>query len=63
MRIATKILSMLAIILGIFLIADNFFFHALVFKYEVFGVRWLDPYIDHWMWGLLLLLLGYFSLK
>lgn len=59
----TRLLSIFSIILGLFLIADNFFFHAITFNYGKFGLIWLDPYLDHWMIGLVFLLLGYLSLR
>jgi hypothetical protein len=63
MKMTTRLLSILSIILGLFFIADNFFFHAITFDYKKLGIEWLNPYLDHWMIGLVFLLLGYLSIR
>lgn len=36
---------------GIILIIERLFIHAISFDYGMFGLGWLDPYVDHWMLG------------
>ncbi|MFH1229050.1 MAG: hypothetical protein V1678_01325 [Candidatus Aenigmatarchaeota archaeon] len=63
MNIAQKLLNIFSMALGLFLIADGLYFHAITFNYAIFGLQWLNQYVNHWMIGAVFLLLGYFSMK
>lgn len=52
------ILASMSIIMGSFLVIDRLFIHAIGFDYAKIGLGWLDPYIDHWMWGILFIFFG-----
>ncbi len=53
-----KLAELVLMIFGVFLVADSFFFHAIVFNYWIFGLQWFDPYLNHWMIGMIFLLIG-----
>jgi len=46
------------ILFGVSLILDNFIFHYVKFDYERAGVKFIDPFIDHWMWGAVFIAIG-----
>lgn len=54
MRIAEALL----VVIGAFLIADSIWFNAISFDYSAYGIAWLDPVIDHWMIGAVLVACG-----
>ena len=43
------------IVFGAFLVLDSLFLHALSFDYVRFGLGSLDPFLDHWMIGLVVI--------
>lgn len=45
--------------LGLTLMVDSFFLHSISFNYSLFGLGWLDPYLNHWMWGVVALVLAF----
>jgi len=50
------------VIFGAFLIADSFFLHLLSFAYPQ-QIAWLDEFLDHWMLGIVAILIGYIGWK
>ena len=45
------------LLFGIYLILDSFFFHLISFDYPKVGLAWADPLINHWMVGVILILI------
>lgn len=58
-----KLVGLILFLFGLFLIADALFLHLIVFDYSAIGLGWLDPYFSHAYWGILLVIIGYFSFK
>ncbi|MCP8311302.1 MAG: hypothetical protein L6N94_07365 [Candidatus Methylarchaceae archaeon HK01M] len=53
-----KYLSLVLIIIGLFLIIDSLFHHAISFDYSKLGFNWADEYFSHLYVGLPLVLMG-----
>lgn len=58
-----KAVDYLLIILGIFLVVDSLLLHWIIFDYSTVGLTWLDPYFDHWMAGLALIIVAVWDLR
>lgn len=54
----TKAAEVLMVIFGLFLIADSFIFHLITFNYMALGLGWLDPLFNHWILGVVLVIVG-----
>ena len=50
----SDIAEVILVLFGIFLIIDSLFLHLITLVYPE-NIRWLDPYIDHWMIGAILI--------
>lgn len=50
------------VVLGGFLIFDSLWWHGLQFDYARFGLQFLDPYVNHFYWGLAFLTAGWIGL-
>lgn len=48
-----RIPLMVLLLLGVFLIVDSLVLHLISFNYEYLGLEWIDPYIGHWVWGII----------
>lgn len=44
------------IVLGVLLIIDSLFLHLVSFDYTGIGAEWVDPWFDHWILGVILIL-------
>lgn len=53
-----KISTILLIVLGLFLIVDSFMIHAVNFDYNKIGLGLFDPFINHWMIGIIFVVIG-----
>mgnify|MGYP001581687531 FL=1 len=51
-------LRVFVMLFGIYLVADSFLFHALSFNYSTFSLQALDPYVQHWMVGIVFIILA-----
>jgi len=50
--------SILLLVVGVFLLIDAIFLHALTFNYGVIGMVWLDDLINHLWIGMLFIIVG-----
>lgn len=46
------------VLFGAYLIIDSLLLHALNFNYSVFNLQALDPYVQHWMIGIVFIVVG-----
>jgi len=53
-----NISEIIIILIGIFLFLDDIFVHALSYNYSKVGLGFLNPVIDHWWIGLILIGIG-----
>lgn len=51
------------LLFGAFLVIDSFFLHLLTFNYTRLGLAWLDPWFNHWMVGVVFILIAYVGLE
>jgi hypothetical protein len=51
------------IALGGFLIIDRLMLHYIRFDYNTIGLAWIDPFFDHWMIGVFLIIVALMDLK
>lgn len=47
-------------LLGAYLVLDSLFLHWLYFIYPP-NLKWLDPIISHWIWGIILVVIAMIS--
>lgn len=58
-----KVLSdVVLIIFGSFLIVDSIFLKLLSFNYSAIGLSAIDPFINHWMVGIVFIFIGILGL-
>ena len=57
------IAAIFLIMIGAFLIMDSLFLHLVYFRYEQISMSWLDPFLNHWMWGVPCVIFGFWSLR
>ncbi len=53
----------LLMLLGIFLIVDRLALHWIRFNYKTINLGWLDQWFDHWMIGVLLIMIALWDLR
>ena len=62
MKITKAIIAEITLILfGAFLIVDSLFLHLLSFAYPE-QIIWLDSIFDHWIWGIIFIVIGLIGL-
>lgn len=57
-----KLVDYCLIGLGFFLIIERLFLHWIRFDYGTIGLAWIDPFFDHWMLGLILIVVAVWDL-
>ena len=57
MRVLEVLAELFLIVVGFFLALDGFYMHRLYFVYPE-PVVWLDPYISHGYWGIIMVAAG-----
>lgn len=55
------LLGFLKVVTGLFLFVDGIFLHLISFKYPD-QLAFLDPYINHWLIGLVFMILGVYAM-
>jgi len=58
MKLIRILSEIILIILGIGLVIDSLFIHALTLDYSKYGIQPLDGIINHWMLGLVFVIIG-----
>ena len=58
LRLHFTVSNLVNITLGLLLILDKIFFQLITFSYTKIGLKWLDPYFGHHIWGILLIFVG-----
>ena len=58
-----KAVDYLLILLGLFLIVDWLALRWIRFDYGTVSLGWLDPWFDHWMIGVALILVALWDLR
>lgn len=53
-----KIAEIVLIVFGVFLVIDSFFVGSITFDYAIFGLQSIDPFFNHWMLGVILIVIG-----
>jgi hypothetical protein len=56
MRLIRIIYRVIILIVGAFLAVDGFIIHRIFYQYPN-SISWLDPYINHGYWGIILIIL------
>ena len=51
-------LRIVVLLFGGFLVVDALFLHAINFSYVKLSLGWLDPYLSHAYWGVILIIGG-----
>lgn len=56
------LLGFLKVVTGLFLFVDGIFLHLISFKYPD-QIAFLDPYVNHWLIGVVFIILGAYAMK
>lgn len=58
----TIVAEIFMIFFGLFLVVDSLFLHLIMFDYPKLKLAWLDPILNHWMIGVVLIVVGLVAL-
>lgn len=58
MKWKKNLAEIVLVISGLFLIVERLFIHAISFDYSKIGMTFIDAYFDHWMIGVIFIVIA-----